>query len=652
VRLDHRFSPRSFFFTRANYTWQRDADPQLTALTGYSRASVNRVLDTTIMAAYTRVISPTLTSVSRAGYSYDRFALDPNDPIGPAIEIYGFGSFGRNASYPYGRREQHLSLQQQLLGTSGRHRWRAGADINGVRLNAVSDAYFGGDAVFGSFLPLGVLLDSATNVTGFSAGLAQTLTSLGQASLAASLAQPLTALQTYALGIPEAWVGGYGNPNYLSYQRRLGFFAEDSWQVAKDLTLNAGLRLQVESDPVIGSLPNLSPRVGFAWSPGLKTVVRGGFGLYHSTIDAQIPYTAATLTGSSLVLFEVPVTGFPGLVSPVTGKPVTSVDIYQTLAAENRLGKVPLTLADYAQFGITQGFSAPIRGGIDPTYTAPGATQASFEVERSIGSTAFAAAWAFSRGIHLPRELNRNLVQLGVQPDGRPVIGYRDPGILQDLVFESTANSYYHALTLQANRRMLGGWSLHAHYTFSKAIDEVSDWNTDYMPQNQFRPREDRGLAQFNQKHRAVIAGIYESSSRRPWMRDWVASLMFTANSGRPFNILTGTDNFGDGNVTTHRPVGAGRDIGRGPELVAADIRVSRYFAIDRDARYRLTLIGECFNTFNKTNFATVNNVVGDVPLATLPTPLTGERVSPSTPLAFTSAFDPRQFQFGLRISF
>ncbi|MDW8355407.1 MAG: hypothetical protein RMK57_12860 [Bryobacterales bacterium] len=65
-----------------------------------------------------------------------------------------------------------------------------------------------------------------------------------------------------------------------------------------------------------------------------------------------------------------------------------------------------------------------------------------------------------------------------------------------------------------------------------------------------------------------------------------------------------------------------------------------------------MELIAEGFNLFNRTNFKTVNNTVGDVPLATLPRPLVGRRGTPTDPLSFTSAFDPRQFQFGLKIHF
>jgi len=63
-------------------------------------------------------------------------------------------------------------------------------------------------------------------------------------------------------------------------------------------------------------------------------------------------------------------------------------------------------------------------------------------------------------------------------------------------------------------------------------------------------------------------------------------------------------------------------------------------------------VIAECFNVLNRTNFQAVNNIVGDVPLSALPHPIVGTRASPTTPLAYTAAYDPRQFQFGLKFSF
>jgi hypothetical protein len=124
------------------------------------------------------------------------------------------------------------------------------------------------------------------------------------------------------------------------------------------------------------------------------------------------------------------------------------------------------------------------------------------------------------------------------------------------------------------------------------------------------------------------------------------------ASSGRPFNVLTGFDIFGDNHPTVHRPFGAGRNIGHGPDFFIVDLRLARRFAFSADGRRNVEFTAEGFNLLNRTNFKSVNNVVGNISLAALPHPIVGQAGTPTNPLAFTSAFDPRQFQFGLKVNF
>jgi hypothetical protein len=193
-----------------------------------------------------------------------------------------------------------------------------------------------------------------------------------------------------------------------------------------------------------------------------------------------------------------------------------------------------------------------------------------------------------------------------------------------------------------------------AHYTFSKAIDEVIDLTPDYTPHNQLDARGDRALSSFNQSHRFVANAVYQSSpDARAWYaKDWTLSFATVASSGQPFNVVTATDNLGDGKVTNHRPLGLGRNVGKGPSLFTADFRVARTVRLQRESDLRLQLTAEVFNALNRTNFESVNNGVGDIPLQSLPSPITGRRGDPSVPFSFISARDPRQFQFGLRFAF
>ena len=125
-------------------------------------------------------------------------------------------------------------------------------------------------------------------------------------------------------------------------------------------------------------------------------------------------------------------------------------------------------------------------------------------------------------------------------------------------------------------------------------------------------------------------------------------SPIFRANSGHPFNLLAGFDLNQDRHDTTDRPVGAPRNAGRGPAFFTVDVRLGREFAFRERTRLRFT--AEAFNLLNHQNFATVNNIVGNL---AGPFDVTGRNDrAPNQPLGFTSSNDPRRFQLGLRLSF
>jgi hypothetical protein len=389
--------------------------------------------------------------------------------------------------------------------------------------------------------------------------------------------------------------------------------------------------------------------------------VRAGYGIYFGHTYAQVANLPATLNGEQIAQAFLTIRGIPGLTNPRTGQPLTSADIYQTLAAQGVIGRRPITRDDIAQFNLRPGPNVPGRVlfGIVDDFENPMAQQASLEIERAIGNFAISAAYTFNRGAHLVRSLDRNLFYAGRRPDDQPIFGFKDPTVLQNNVLESTANSFYHALILQASRRLSRRFAFNTHYTFSKAIDETTDFNSDWQPHDQLNARAERALSSFHQKHRFVFSGVIES----PWTAgsgrsfaenlfgDFILSPIVVASSGRPFNVLTGFDNLGDNHPTTHRPLRAGRNIGRGPDYFTMDLRLARHFKLGSENRV-LEFTADGFNLLNRTNFRSINNTVGAVTLEELPSPLIGRRGSPTSPLSFTSAFDPRQFQFGLKFRF
>jgi hypothetical protein len=656
LRLDHQFAANDSFFLRGNLTVGSNQNAQLGALVGFNRGRSIGTWDGQLVASNTRILNNRWLSETRLMFGYDKLTVVPTDPLGPDLTISGYGSFGREIFLPSTSVERHFQFQQYMDFTSGRHTLKFGVDYNPVRDSVVTETFFGGRFQFGGRIPLGLLLPQLTGDPNATNTLVATLTALGQQALIPNLSQPITALQSFNLGLPELYQQGFGDPNWTVWFHRTGLFLQDSWKVSRGFLLNLGVRYDIEGEPapLHTDYNNFAPRVGFAWTPSAdgKTVIRGGFGLYYSMITAQIANLPAALNGTTIAQVAITPLGIPGLNNPRTGQPLTSFDVYQTLAAQGVIGKRTITRQDLVQFGLQPGPNAPGRVifGITEDYVNPYAEQASLEVERAVGSVALSAGYIFSRGIRLPRILDRNLYYKGVAANGQPTFGFYNPAILQYNVEESTASSFYHALILQASKRFSRHFSLNTHYTFSKAIDYVTDFNSDFEPQDQLNARADKALSAFDQRHRFMFSGVIESPAKNIVLRDFTLAPIVQANSGRPFNTLTGSDIFGDNHPTTHRPFGAGRNLGRGPNFFTTSLRVARRFRFG-EGRHNVEFTAEGFNLMNRTNFKSVNNVVGAVPLSQLPNPIVGHAGNPTEPLAYTAAYDARQFQLGLKIN-
>lgn len=568
--------------------------------------------------------------------------------------------FGRQIFLPYFGVERHYQVIQNFSRLSGDHQFKFGYDFNPMRNSFRSDTFFGGRFSFGAAVPLANALVAATGDPTLPSALAQILASAGQQRLIANLSQPLSALQAYSLGLPTFYQQGFGNPNYINFIKRFHVYAQDNWRLSRNLTLNLGVRYENEwHNPIVPpDRNNVGPRFGFAWSPGgWKTVIRGGYGLYYAQVNSTVAGTADPLSGKYINQIFIPLTGVPGINNPQTGRTLTSADIYQTLLRQGVIGRRPILESDLAQFGLraAPGMPLSVIFGVDKDLENPWAHQASFEIERAIGSFALSVAYNFNRTAHLARVLGKNVRYTGERlPDGRPMFARIDPLVLQRNIFESSANSFYHAGILQLTRRFANGVALHAHYTFSKAIDESTDFNSDYSPNDQLNARAERALSAFHQKHRFVLSAVYQSQARASWLKDWNLAPIVIANSWRPFNLLTGVDlpAGGDGYVNTKRPAHLGRNMGQGPNFFTIDFRLSRRFPFGPKESRNVEVIAEGFNLLNRTNFRTVNNTVGDVPISALPNPIRATRQPPTTPLAYTSALSPRQFQFGLKINF
>jgi len=658
LRLDHRLFANHYVMARINFTSQTDKNSRFGALVGYSHGSETRWRDRTLVLADTYVLNPRWVGVTRFAVAGTQFEMLPNDPIGPELLIGGFGSFGRDYLLPFVQRERYIEFQQALSYSSQKHSLKMGIVLNPIHDEGRVDTFFGGRFVFGEFIPLSFLLGGVARDATLPARLRSQL-SASAPELAAGFDQPITSLQAFSLGLPVAYVQAFGNAASESSRKQHSAFVEYSYRPLSGLSLVAGLRPQFNSNTNLRSVTYVDPRLGFSWAPRDVTVVRGGYGVFHSWVDLNIAYSANQLKRPDVTNVFIPLSGVASVVNPLTGFPVTSADVYQYLLAGGVLGQRAVTLGDLAPLGIDSRIRFPVTGGVQEDYTSPYSHQASLEIEHVLRGFTLSAAYNYSRTRHLWRTRDHNLQQVGTRPDGYPIFGPVDPTISNNFVIESAGRAAYHALVLQANRRLSRVWSLGANYTFSDGMDDVTDFNIDYAPHNQLDPAAEWAPSPFNARHRLVATALVQSPDASPqstWLAkagaEWTVTSVIRANSGRPFNVLTGYDNLGDGQVNTHRPLGAGRNIGRGPAFFSIDLRATKMFRFSTRALDSLELTVEVFNVLNRTNFQSVNNIVGSLTLDELPNPVVGRRGSPVTPLAFTAAYDARQFQFGVRVRF
>jgi hypothetical protein len=248
-------------------------------------------------------------------------------------------------------------------------------------------------------------------------------------------------------------------------------------------------------------------------------------------------------------------------------------------------------------------------------------------------------------------------------PCANPFACFVNPLIVQNNQYSSQASALYEAGILEVKKRFSNHFTLFGSYTYSHAYDTSTDFNTDYGPQDPTDLSLDRGPSEFDQRHKVVVAGVFDSPWKQPILSGFELSPIFNYHSGLPFNLLATGEVNGDNHTTNERPIGAPRDSGLGPNYYDFDMRLSWRHKIGE--KVNVQLVAEGFNIANRTNYASVNNEVGPLfgfePGFTTfkvsgikpGTPLAGGGfATPSTPLAFTSAYPKREIQLGLRLTF
>ena len=272
---------------------------------------------------------------------------------------------------------------------------------------------------------------------------------------------------------------------------------------------------------------------------------------------------------------------------------------------------------------------------MQPDFDTAVTGQGSLGLDARVRGVELGARYVGSHGEHLVRRRNINQPVPGPGPldPRRPTAGYGDI-----LLVEPAASSSYHALQLRAERQHARGLSLRLAYTWSKSIDDASAFlpsdGNDNTPQQGSNAAAERGLSDFDVRHRLSTAVVWVLPDRATWWwaRGWQASAILAIQSGRPFTPRVGFDNSNTGNVGGSfgydRPNAvdpaaapanavryggrafviappytfgdAGRNILTGPAFASLDAALGRVFALGGERRLDARL--EIYNALNRAN--------------------------------------------------
>ena len=540
-KVDHRVSARDDLNLR--YSVYNVASSNSRGAGALSAPSASAGLDNTdhtIAVGNVFTLSPRMVNETRGQFTNSDLAAEPTDQAGPSISISGVASFGRLSGSPTGRRNKLYEVTDNFSRQMGSHAFRAGVDylFNDLTITyprSLKGAY--------SFSSLANFLSGTYNNAGYT--------------------------QTF------------GNSVVSQTNSNVGFYAQDEWKVTPKLTLNAGLRYDLQWLQTIATdTNNVSPRVGLAYAPDAarNTVIRASFGLYYDRVPLRALANALLSSNNTTTL--TPTSQISLSLSPTqAGAPIFP----------NVLTSVPaVALVNFTT--------------MNPHMQNAYSTQTSVEVERRLGHYGtVAASYQRLHGLHLIISMNQNVptcTAAGTNNGCRPNASFAN-----NSQYSSLADSKYNALHVSYTAKPTKWATWRVSWDYSKALDNVGEFFFS-GPVDQYNIWRDWGRSDDDQRHRLVSSGTFQLPAH------FQLSGMVQYYSALPLNPTTGVSTV---QGTTGRPLVNGdyvqRNTAVGFDNFVVNTRLSRTFTLTE--RLRLESIAEAFNALNHRNNLIPNGVFG-----------------------------------------
>jgi len=659
IKADHQWSPNHSFVVRSNFAdINREGIDDYGGTVARSRGTVQLRTDWALAASETDVFNANWVNEFRTQFAHenqDIRSLDPTcggecvgeDQGGPTLEITGVASVGRQRFTPQPRRNNRIQFLDTVSYLAGNHQVKAGAEYNRIDSPAGDNGlplHFGGRYIFSAIPGLGLP----------------------------------TALDALRRGVPAAYVQGYGNSGISMTNRDMSLFVQDDWKKGR-WAIRPGLRYQRQmwddftysvSDvggrtfnyPLPHDNNNFAPRVAVAYDlrGDGRTSLHGSYGMFFENTYTTVASVTQIVTGAA-----------DGVRTLVLAAPRASV----------AWGAPGRKLTEAQVTAILGGPYPSTEISLDPNMKTGFTHQTSLGVNQSLGSDlSVSVNGVYVRGFNQPGTIDYNpVLPATLGPSRRPndlpcsanpvatCVNGGIPGSSASILqYTSFAETWYKGVTIAVSKRPSAKYQALVSYTLSKAEDSSTDYQSNFIVQNNgrgrnpsdqyglpigFDPNSERGPATHDQRHRFVLSGLYMLPAAVQ------LSGIFTAASGRPYSPLAGADLNGDGNGGAFpsdrarvNPADESTSVGRNSETTAAqynvDIRISRKFKLGGGAAFEAIM--DVFNLFNRVNFYEDTNQSSFA--------IFGAGAYPTTPLPtygrYTLTLPPRQVQVAGKISF
>jgi hypothetical protein len=635
VRADWNINKKNQFFVRYNYF--RNRYPFNTAVGGLnalSAASDFQDRAHIIGAQLITTFSPTLLNEFRGSWPYrnEHHVADPLTGPGPQVVIPSVATFGGSTGVGDKYQEKIPSFNDNVTWNKGSHSMKFGVGFQKNLDTQLQDIYT-----------------------------SYTFATLAQYT-AAKTHPGTIAAQTYS-----SLAASIGQPGAAYHSVFFNFFAQDTWQVRKNVLLTYGARYDQYGAPAYGAnepynaavvaaggtaqgfrvpLGNVSPRLGISYSPYPTTVVRLNAGIFYEATPTNTWFNPLYNNGAA---------GTGSFIYSISGS--SNPTSCQPSFPNSPQNVGPGCIATQSIFALTPKFKNE--------YTWNANLQVAQQLAKNDSLT---LGYIMTNGRNMQFLRNSNLINpTSSLADGRPVFSTAVnastrlyPQFNNITLIDTGSNSSYNAFLATYEHRMSGGLTTSASYTWAHAISNTPEGNTyefSNAVEDPTNPLRDRGNSSINRPNSMTISAVYEPNTKfdNKYLNGAIRNnnFAFLANmsSGDEQTITTSSKLNGDA-IATSRPLFVGRNTVRAPAVYQYDLRYTRTLGTFFE-RVQPKLLIEGNNIFNHSNVTTI--LTNATVATTQPTPSSPPIGTITTAPTFANSstlLEARILQFGLKIDF